>query len=50
MDEELKDKEKELNQSCSLGDDIPCPICGGMTIPSGHCRVCINCGSSTGCS
>lgn len=29
---------------------VTCPDCGGPTVPSGTCRKCLNCGSTTGCS
>jgi ribonucleoside-diphosphate reductase alpha chain len=33
-----------------MGDAPPCPTCGHITIRSGSCYKCLNCGSSTGCS
>lgn len=27
-----------------------CQLCGGETVPAGSCHVCLNCGSTTGCS
>ena len=33
-----------------MGDAPPCGTCGHMTIRSGSCYKCLNCGSTTGCS
>jgi hypothetical protein len=33
----------------SVEADGICLECGGRTHPAGNCRVCIVCGSSTGC-
>jgi len=44
---ERGDAGKKLNLSASLG---VCDRCGGMTFPSGGCRVCGKCGQNTGCS
>jgi len=33
-----------------MGDAPPCPTCGHITIRSGSCYKCLNCGSTTGCS
>ena len=30
-------------------DSPPCPSCGSITVRSGACYVCVNCGSSSGC-
>jgi ribonucleoside-diphosphate reductase alpha chain len=38
--------EKEASQS----DSPPCPNCGAITIRSGSCYKCAECGSTTGCS
>jgi ribonucleoside-diphosphate reductase alpha chain len=38
-------------KSTKPDDDAPaCPECGAMTIRSGTCYKCTNCGSTTGCS
>jgi ribonucleoside-diphosphate reductase alpha chain len=34
----------------NLGDSPACPSCGSLTIRSGACYKCLNCGSQTGCS
>jgi ribonucleoside-diphosphate reductase alpha chain len=34
----------------SMGDSPACPNCGSLTIRSGACYKCINCGTQTGCS
>ncbi|MFA5061585.1 MAG: vitamin B12-dependent ribonucleotide reductase [Patescibacteria group bacterium] len=41
-----------VNQQLSgmMGDAPPCPTCGHITIRSGSCYKCLNCGSTTGCS
>jgi ribonucleoside-diphosphate reductase alpha chain len=41
-----------LSQQLSnmMGDAPPCPSCGNITIRSGTCYKCLNCGSTTGCS
>ncbi|MGB8930227.1 MAG: vitamin B12-dependent ribonucleotide reductase [Anaeromyxobacteraceae bacterium] len=31
-------------------DAPPCPNCGSITVRSGACYKCVNCGSTTGCS
>ncbi|MEM6862329.1 MAG: vitamin B12-dependent ribonucleotide reductase [Myxococcota bacterium] len=31
-------------------DGPPCPECGALTVRSGACHVCRNCGATTGCS
>ncbi|OGH94266.1 MAG: ribonucleoside-diphosphate reductase, adenosylcobalamin-dependent [Candidatus Magasanikbacteria bacterium RIFOXYD2_FULL_41_14] len=33
-----------------MGDAPPCGTCGHITIRSGSCYKCLNCGSTTGCS
>jgi ribonucleoside-diphosphate reductase alpha chain len=35
-----------LNQA----DAPPCPTCGSITVRSGACYKCVNCGTTTGCS
>jgi single-strand DNA-binding protein len=34
----------------SGGDAPPCSECGDFTIRNGSCHVCLNCGTTTGCS
>ncbi|QYU66875.1 hypothetical protein J4558_18190 [Leptolyngbya sp. 15MV] len=34
----------------SLGDAPPCDVCGTITVRSGTCYKCLNCGASLGCS
>jgi ribonucleoside-diphosphate reductase alpha chain len=34
----------------SFGDSPACPSCGSLTIRSGACYKCMNCGTQTGCS
>jgi ribonucleoside-diphosphate reductase alpha chain len=36
--------------SAMMGDAPSCGICGHITIRSGSCYKCLNCGSTTGCS
>jgi ribonucleoside-diphosphate reductase alpha chain len=31
-------------------DSPPCPTCDSLTVRSGSCYKCVNCGSTTGCS
>ncbi|MCS1408084.1 MAG: hypothetical protein M2R45_01249 [Verrucomicrobia subdivision 3 bacterium] len=31
-------------------DAPPCPNCGSLTVRSGACHKCLNCGESLGCS
>jgi len=33
-----------------MGDAPPCATCGHITVRSGTCYKCLNCGSTTGCS
>ncbi len=40
----------DLQLSNMMGDAPPCPSCGNITIRSGTCYKCLNCGSTTGCS
>ena len=34
----------------SAGDAPPCDVCGTITVRSGTCYKCLNCGASMGCS
>ncbi|MFG0315342.1 MAG: vitamin B12-dependent ribonucleotide reductase, partial [Phycisphaerales bacterium] len=34
----------------SSGDAPPCDVCGTITVRSGTCYKCLNCGNSLGCS
>ncbi len=34
----------------SAGDAPPCDVCGSITVRSGTCYKCLNCGASMGCS
>ncbi len=34
----------------SMGDAPPCDVCGTITVRSGTCYKCLNCGNSMGCS
>ncbi|MEM9066668.1 MAG: adenosylcobalamin-dependent ribonucleoside-diphosphate reductase [Planctomycetota bacterium] len=34
----------------SAGDAPPCDVCGTITVRSGTCYMCLNCGNSMGCS
>ncbi len=47
-----KKAKSALDQHLSnlMGDAPPCPSCGNITIRSGTCYKCLNCGSTTGCS
>ena len=48
-------QEMSINQSnqqlsSMMGDAPPCDVCGHVTVRSGNCYKCLNCGSSMGCS
>lgn len=48
-------REVSINQSnqqlsSMMGDAPPCDVCGHVTVRSGNCYKCLNCGSSMGCS
>lgn len=50
-DEVNDEEEAHAKPGKSDSDDAPaCPDCGGMTVRSGTCYKCHNCGSTTGCS
>jgi len=34
----------------AMADGPPCPDCGALTVRSGACHVCRNCGTTSGCS
>ena len=34
----------------SMGDAPACDVCGTITVRSGTCYKCLNCGNSMGCS
>jgi ribonucleoside-diphosphate reductase alpha chain len=34
----------------SMGDAPACDVCGTITVRSGTCYKCLNCGASMGCS
>jgi ribonucleoside-diphosphate reductase alpha chain len=34
----------------NTGDAPACPDCGAITVRSGSCYKCLNCGATTGCS
>ncbi|MEM7623548.1 MAG: vitamin B12-dependent ribonucleotide reductase, partial [Planctomycetota bacterium] len=34
----------------AMGDAPPCDVCGSITVRSGTCHKCMNCGNSMGCS
>ncbi|MCE2740121.1 MAG: vitamin B12-dependent ribonucleotide reductase [Sphingobacteriales bacterium] len=42
------DQVNEMNKR--MGDSPACPTCGHITIRSGACYKCLNCGTQTGCS
>lgn len=42
------DQISEMNKR--MGDSPACPTCGHITIRSGACYKCLNCGTQTGCS
>ena len=42
------DQVNEMNKR--MGDSPACPTCGHITIRSGACYKCMNCGTQTGCS
>ncbi|MBC7382764.1 MAG: vitamin B12-dependent ribonucleotide reductase [Bacteroidia bacterium] len=42
------DQVSEMNKR--MGDSPSCPTCGHITIRSGACYKCLNCGTQTGCS
>jgi ribonucleoside-diphosphate reductase alpha chain len=38
-------------QSSEMQSDAPaCDVCGSITVRSGTCYKCLNCGNSMGCS
>ncbi len=41
-------QEKEISRY--QADAPPCPVCGAITVRSGACYKCANCGATTGCS
>jgi len=43
-----QDREKSVFKR--QADSPPCPVCGDMTVRSGSCYKCENCGATTGCS
>jgi ribonucleoside-diphosphate reductase alpha chain len=45
---EKKVKMIPINTTTDTG--IPCSLCGGKTVKSGSCSVCVTCGTTTGCS
>jgi ribonucleoside-diphosphate reductase alpha chain len=42
--------EDEQNVFRNQADSPPCPECGSVTVRSGSCYKCHNCGATTGCS
>jgi len=44
----MPDQISEMNKR--MGDSPACPTCGHITIRSGACYKCLNCGTQTGCS
>jgi ribonucleoside-diphosphate reductase alpha chain len=42
--------EEEQNVFRQQADSPPCPECGSVTVRSGSCYKCHNCGATTGCS
>ncbi len=44
----MPDQVSEMNKR--MGDSPACPTCGHITIRSGACYKCMNCGTQTGCS
>jgi ribonucleoside-diphosphate reductase alpha chain len=42
--------EMEKNVFRHQADSPPCPECGSVTVRSGACYKCHNCGATTGCS
>jgi ribonucleoside-diphosphate reductase alpha chain len=44
----MPDMQNEMNKR--MGDSPACPTCGHITIRSGACYKCLNCGTQTGCS
>ena len=46
--EVVYDQVSEMNKR--MGDSPACPTCGHITIRSGACYKCLNCGTQTGCS
>ncbi len=41
---------KENSVYARQADSPPCPVCGSVTVRSGSCYKCENCGATTGCS
>jgi len=44
----LEDEEHRIFET--QADSPPCPECGSVTVRSGACYKCHNCGATTGCS
>jgi ribonucleoside-diphosphate reductase alpha chain len=44
----LERREKQVFEA--QADAPPCPACGSITVRSGTCYKCFNCGTTTGCS
>ena len=47
---ELLSEQTQRYLSSMMGDAPVCGTCGHITIRSGSCYKCLNCGSSVGCS
>jgi ribonucleoside-diphosphate reductase alpha chain len=45
---QMDEEEKSVYQQ--QADSPPCPECGSVTVRSGSCYKCHNCGATTGCS
>ena len=40
----------DRSHAAMMGDAPPCDVCGSITVRSGNCYKCLNCGNSMGCS
>jgi len=47
---ELQSDQTQYYLSSMMGDAPVCSTCGHITIRSGSCYKCLNCGTSVGCS
>ncbi len=48
--QEMSISQSNEQLSSMMGDAPPCDVCGHVTVRSGNCYKCLNCGSSMGCS
>ena len=46
----ISDEQKENEETKLVNTGLSCPNCGNLTVQAGSCRVCTECGTTTGCS